>query len=144
MSRGTNLLSSMESLARALSEGDTFPAKTWAARVDQALAAVEEAWRASRWDLPAMEEEFGGMAVSPGADRRARALRHELEELVGEASDLRVQMRRVVSGDTAASPHTLVGFRLQAQALLDALRAHEREEASFVHELVTTDIGAGD
>jgi hypothetical protein len=144
MARGTNLLASMQALARVLGEAEDLPARTWAARVDDALAAVEESWRASQWDLPGMEEEFGGMALSPGADRRARSLRRELDELVGEASHLRAQMRRVVSGDTAASPHMLVGFRLEAQALLEALRAHEREEASFVQELVTTDIGAGD
>jgi hypothetical protein len=135
-----------EALSKALRQGVLAAPRSWGANVDHALAQVEDAWRGSPpWKPPAWREVgVGDMAPSPGVSRKVEALRAALAELAGLATCLRLQLGGLASGEAAVGPRLLVGFRLQAETLLEALRGLERKEDALAMELASTDIGAGD
>jgi hypothetical protein len=140
-----SLSTAVEALSAALQEGVESAPRHWGAKIDGALSGVEDAWRGSPpWRPPDIKEPgVGGMSFSPGAARRVDEFRRLLAELAGLAMCLRVQLRGVASAETV-DPRLLVGFRLQAECLLEALHGLEREEDALTLELVTTDLGAGD
>jgi hypothetical protein len=140
-----SLRAAAEALSMALREGVESAPRDWGAKLDGALSGVEDAWHGSPpWRPPDIKEPgVGGMSLSPGAARRVDEFRRLLAELAGLAMCLRVQLRGMPSAG-AGDPRLLVGFRLQAECLLDALHGLEREEDALALELVTTDLGAGD
>jgi hypothetical protein len=138
-------------------------AKDWAGRVDEALAAVEQAVRQHRDTL---EDEEGRVVdvntplnPSPVVKRRADGLRAELDGFLTEAQALRVKVRGVHSS-AVADPQTVAGalpvapeagalpdfgaFWQRARDLLEGLGHFEEEEADLIQYSVTLDLGAGD
>lgn len=145
MADSPTLHAATEVLAEALRQGALAAPRAWGADLDRALAGVEDAWRLSPpWMPPEWHEPgVGGMALSPGIDRKVEGLRGAMAEVAELAADLRTQLRRVASGE-AIDPPSEASFRLQVEGLLEALRRLEHEEDALTLEVASTDLGAGD
>lgn len=134
------------SLEQALVEDARHGRRVWAARVDQALAAVEEAAYRQDRDLEFADGSIwdvsGGQSPSPGMDRRVHRLHDDVDGLLVWTARLRSRVRRLLEDDTATP--TVEELRDRGLELLQALGKHERREARLILENATTDIGAGD
>jgi len=159
------LSASVEGLERALAERSTSPERDWAERVDQALAAVEQAVRQRSATLEAPDGRLvdieGPRLPSPTVSRRAGKLHQELDGFLDETRALRAKLRGSAQAPgTVVTPSGQAGalalspeagavadfgvFCKRARELLDALGHYEQEEADLILDTVTTDIGAGD
>ena len=130
-------------LERALAPTTAAP-PVWIARMDRALAGVEEAVESRGRLKVGRLGEVSGLIPSPGVDRRLVRLREALGGLAEEASAIRDEMRREVESAPQLGPASLQRFHRRAAALLLGLEEYELEEARLILESVNTDIGAGD
>jgi hypothetical protein len=114
--------------------------RAWAGLVDGALARLEEALRRQATELRPpngrVPDVHRPLLPSPGEDRKAAGLQHELEEFLQTIDTLRAQTH---DAGSAVEP-----LRERARALVQAVRRHEHAEVDLILDSVTTDIGAGD
>jgi len=144
------LSAAVANLERILVVDPTNRPQAWAARLEQALSAVEQGIRRQEGVLESPYDSLvavsGGQAPSPGMDRRVNGLHDDLEGLLKETSYLRKQLHGALHGSSRREPETAafneLGYR--AATLLDALGRYEEEEAWLILENATTDLGAGD
>jgi hypothetical protein len=137
--------------------------KDWAERVEEALAAVEQAVAQHRDTLEDAEGRLVDVNTplnpSPVVKRRADELRAELDGFWQEARELREKVRSLPKAN-AADVQSLAGalpvapeaaelpdfgvFWQRARDLLKGLGHFEEEEADLIQYSVTLDLGAGD
>jgi len=160
-----DFMGAVDRLEQALSTLGTDTGSCRTPAVDRALAEVEEAARRhAETLLPAdgsLVQIDRPLLPSPGVDRRAEALKQELESLRAEAGTLRQRADSLESPpNPQQDPTTLAGalpvapelgavpdfsvFCARARQLLHALQHYEEEEADLILKSVNTDIGAGD
>jgi hypothetical protein len=145
MTEPTNVLIGAAAKLRSAFEGPA-TMKQRGRQVALALADIEQALRQR---LLALSSEDDGMSrdedraliPSPGLERRARGLRHELTDLLERVRALRMEASAMRS-DSASDGSDDLGTRLHDLAL--ALERHEHGEIDLVQEAITPDIGAGD
>jgi hypothetical protein len=140
------LLEAGASLETALQARPDREPQAWAARVDQALAAIQSAVAEHGTSLQAgadgVVEVSGGQALSPGTDRQVRHLRGELADLQREAEVLRGCLREVLNAGGEGGLTDRV--RERAGHLLAAIDHYVRDEANLILANATTEVGAGD
>ena len=114
--------------------------RAWTGRVDAALARLEEALRRQAKLLRPPDGRVPDvdrpLLPSPGEDRKAAGLQHELEDFLQEIKALRAQVQDARS--------VIEPLRERVRALVEAVRRHEHAEVDLILDSVTTDIGAGD
>ena len=134
-----------EALSTALRQGTRAAPRLWGANLDQALSRVEDAARGGvPWAPSGGADPDEGIITSSGFDRKVGELSGALEQLALMAASLRFQLGRVASAEEGADLRLLLGFRLQAETVLETLRGLERREDALALALATTDLGAGD
>jgi hypothetical protein len=119
------------------------PPPVWCARMDRALADVEQEADSRGLLKVGRLGEVSDLIPSPGLDRRLGRLRQALGGLAQEASAIRQDIRREAER-APMGPASLGRFHRRAAALLLGLEEYELEEARLILESVNTDIGAGD
>jgi hypothetical protein len=136
------LLQSIESLEQALAQDPTTGRRAWVARVDQALAAAEQALRQENADACSPKGgPFKAVDMKrPALVRQVDKLRRQLSAEVGEAAELRSEVQRAAHG---AAPE-LDALRQHLSLFVGDLRRLKEGEIDLVQESVTTDLGAGD
>jgi hypothetical protein len=132
-------------LEQALAPAPAEAPPIWIARMDRALAGVEQAasGRRSSFAKENKLSEVSDLIPSPGLDRRLGRLRQELGTLVEEAGAIREAMRQEVEKPRVAAA-SLRRFHRRAARLLLGLEQYELEEGRLLLDSVNTDIGAGD
>jgi predicted nucleic acid-binding Zn-ribbon protein len=165
------MLANKDSLAKAVNglkcalAGDAAGReKNWTARVDQALAAFEQAVWQHRADLSDAEGRVVDVETSlnpsPTVARRADELRQALAALLEEATALRARLKDIQPSQEAPEPTTAAGalpvapeaadlsdfgvFCARAEQLLQRFEHYDQEEAELIQESITMDLGAGD
>jgi len=144
------LTAAVENLEQTLADHRTQGSRIWAARLDQALFSIQQTIRGQSVVLKTTAD--GGMnlgseqAPSPALDRRVHRLRHDLADLLDEASALRSQVGRVLERTSPAAPagRSFNGFSSRLDNLLEGLSHYEHEAARLIQETANTDLGAGD
>jgi hypothetical protein len=136
------LLQSIESLEQALAQDPTPGRRAWAARVDQALAAAEQALRQENADARSPKGgPFKAVDMKrPALVRQVDKLRLQLSAEVGEAAELRSEVQGAAHGVTP----DLDALRQHLHLFVGDLRRLKEGEIDLVQESVTTDLGAGD
>lgn len=153
------VLGELEQAVAAESAGQE---RAWAARVGQALAGLEQALarRAALLRSPdgRVVDVDRPLLPSPGEDRKAAGLQHELEGFLQQTQVLRTQAEAAAAfrqdgrpdESAAAAARAVVpvpdfgALRDSARTLVQAIRSHENAEAELILESVNTDIGGGD
>jgi hypothetical protein len=126
-------------LEQALTEDTAYP-RSWGARLERSLAAVEQA--IAREDTLVgvpdgkMIDVGSGRTPSPWVERCVEQFHDDLAHFHAEAEGLRAALH-----SAAGVPENL---RTRTRALLEALKRYQQEEDRLVLEIATTDIGAGD
>ena len=136
------LLQAIQTLEQALAEQSAGCERAWAGRVDQALAAAEQALRQENTEARSTKGgPFKAVDMTrPSLVRRVGELRHQLAADVSQAAELRSEVQAAGRGgalDCAALRH-------HVQEFVHALRQLKEGEIDLVQESVTTDLGAGD
>jgi len=160
-----DFMGAVDRLEQALATVNTEKGSCRTAEVDKALAEVEASARQhAEALLPAdgsLIKVDRPLLPSPGVDRRAEALKQELEGLGAEAATLRQRVGNVeLPPNQGQDPTTLAGalpvapelgavpdfsvFCARARQLLHSLQHYEEEEVELILKSVNTDIGAGD
>lgn len=163
--RNETLKAAAERLEKVLDENKFGPDQGWTDRVDRALADIEQAVQVHASALQPADGRIVKVdrprLPSPGVDRRAAALRQELDELLRETTELRAKVKGVAAAfGVNVNPSGLAGalpvapeagalpdfgvFRQRVKHLADGLERYEEEEAHLILDSVNTDIGAGD
>jgi hypothetical protein len=135
------LLQAIERLERALAEEPAGRQQAWAREADQALAAAEQALGQESAEAGSPGGLFKAVDMTrPALVRRVDELRRLLSQEVGEAHELRDQVKEA-AGTVAPDLATL---RRHLQEFALTLRRLKEGEIDVVQESVTTDLGAGD
>ena len=159
------LFAAVHGLECLLAESMAARQQDWLARVDQALAGVEQAMRERANALTVPEEGLVEVdrprLPSPTVARRAEELRQELAGMIAEARALRAKVQSAtpasgleigssdLAGALPVAPEAgaVPDFGLfcrRTRELLDGLGRYEEEEAKLILDSITPDIGAGD
>jgi hypothetical protein len=136
------LLQAIESLEQVLAQEPATDRRAWAVRVDQALAAAEQALRQENADARSPRGgPFKAVDMTrPALVRQVGKLRRLLTAEVGEAAELRSEVQGAAHGATL----DLGALRQQLHIFVGDLRRLKEGEIDLVQESVTTDLGAGD
>jgi predicted nucleic acid-binding Zn-ribbon protein len=134
------LMGAAEELRHALAENAAARGREWAIRVGHALSDVEKILRQHAGEIPTGDETLIGqeraLLPSPGIERKADALREELQDLIDNVRMLRTEL--------AAGRESSANSTQKAHTLLHRLDKLERAEVELVQQSITPDIGAGD
>ena len=140
MAKTVDILMALEQLERALDTGTSGQQGAWASCSEQKLTQLQQALQrhAAQLNTPngPLPDVDRPLLPSPGEDRKATALQHELEQFLKEVETLRAQTRDL--GPSAGA------LRQRVRELAAAVRRYEHAEVDLILDTVTTDIGAGD
>jgi len=138
MAKTDDLVTALEQLEQAVGAPAADPE-----RVEQGLARLEQALARRTASLRSPDARVVDvdrpLLPSPGEDRKAADLQHELEDFLGQTKTLREQTRGT-TGAVADAP----ALRDRVRELIQAIRRHEHAEVELILDSVNTDIGAGD
>jgi hypothetical protein len=139
------LTAAAEELRRGLTENAAASGREWAIRIGRALSDVERILRRHAADVSTTDDapadQDRALLPSPGVERRAEGLRHELDVLIESLRTLRTEL---AAGRENPPGSGTVGFSERVQGLLRALEHLDQGEIDLVQESITADIGAGD
>jgi hypothetical protein len=159
------LLTALDALEQALDADGAGREQEWARRVEQALAAVEQAAQQRDAALRAPADELVPVdrprLPSPAVDRYAAELRQTLANCRREAAVLRGKVQGAAEGLAVdVKPSGLAGalpvapeagaaadlgvFQQRARKLLQDLRKYRDDEVDVILEGVNTDVGSPD
>lgn len=153
IAQNDTLLQTIERLERAIEASSSRSPKAWAEQMGGALADVERQMQQLRSQWNTAESPFQAVdGTRPTLVRQLAGLRSSFAHALFKASKLREKFDRGTAKleDNGHSldeldPHLRVeSARRQCQAILDALRSYEADEAKLVLESSYTDLGAGD
>jgi hypothetical protein len=137
------MLGAADELRQALA--DDASGQVCGRQVAQALAEVERALRLHAGDAEAADQSLmdqdRALLPSPGVERRAEGLRHELDDLVRDVRQLRIEAKAGRANPRGTDPDALAE---RLRCFVRALERQEQGEIDLVQESITTDIGAGD
>lgn len=140
MPKTVDILKALEQLEQALDTGPSGQQGAWASCVEQKLAQLQQALQrhAAQLNTPngPLPDVDRPLLPSPGEDRKATALQHELEQFLRETKTLLAQVHDL--GPSARALYQRV------HELIHAVRRYEHAEVDLILDTVTTDIGAGD
>jgi hypothetical protein len=159
------LLTAIDQLEHILSQDSTNREAPWFFRMEQALAAVEQALRQHSANLEGPDGRVLDVdrprIPSPGVVRRAGELQDGLHDLLKQTQALRARLQQATpasgfpshpeetAGALPVAPEAgaLADFGIlcqRARSLVENLRRYENEEVDLILETVNTDVGAGD